>query len=217
MSASPDQPDPAERRRGDLVLVGLIVVFSGLAIAQVATGSAPRPERPATPLVDLALLDPAPTRRSYRDLVQAKAEVDHFKCYLCHEREPTPQLDYDERHRIKLPEEHGDIVMAHGSHERNNHCFNCHKDTNLEAFHIRDGRDLGPDESSMLCGSCHGPTYADWEAGAHGRISGHWDRSRGPIHRLDCVNCHNPHAPRIPSRVPAPAPRPLRPAPAAHP
>ena len=52
-------------------------------------------------------------------------------------------------------------------------------------------------DSPQLCGSCHGPTYEDWEAGAHGRISGYWDRSLGPIKRQDCVNCHNPHSPHV--------------------
>lgn len=199
----------ANRRHGDLVLAGLIAVFALVAAALMAR-ERQRPARPPDPpLVDRSFLDPAPTRQSYADLVKAGTDVSHYSCYLCHERKPV-QLKFDERNRILLPEEHGDITMGHGRHERNNHCFNCHSETNLETLHIRDGRDLRFDESSQLCGSCHGPTYADWEAGAHGRISGHWDRRRGPFHRLDCVNCHNPHAPRILPRTPAPPPRPLR-------
>lgn len=213
MSAPADKSDAADRSRGDLVLAALILVFTGLAIAQVAAGGKPERSRPPVPLVDPAFLDPAPTRRSYGDLVKAGEDVSHFSCYICHEREPAPTLEFDAHHRIVLPEEHSDIVLAHGGHERNNHCFNCHSETNLEAFHLRDGRDLGPGESSALCGSCHGPTHADWEAGAHGRISGYWDRSRGPFHRLDCVSCHDPHSPRIKPRAPAPPPRPLRPPP----
>ena len=61
-----------------------------------------------------------------------------------------------------------------------------------------------------MCGSCHGPTYRDWEAGVHGRTSGYWDRSLGPMDRKACVNCHNPHAPHFPGRPPAPGPHPLR-------
>jgi uncharacterized CHY-type Zn-finger protein len=100
--------------------------------------------------------------------------------------------------------------MGHGRHGRNNNCFNCHNETNLVLLQPRDGRELKFADSTQLCGSCHGPTYRDWEAGAHGRISGYWDRSQGPIERKDCVNCHNPHSPRFPSRKPAPGPHPLR-------
>ena len=66
-------------------------------------------------------------------------------------------------------------------------------------------------ESPPLCGSCHGPTYRDWEAGVHGRTGGYWDRSLGPINRQICVDCHNPHHPKIPPRKPAPGPHPLHP------
>ena len=64
-------------------------------------------------------------------------------------------------------------------------------------------------DSPQLCGSCHGPTLEDWEAGAHGRISGYWNRSLGPITRQLCVNCHNPHSPAFQGRKPAPGPHPL--------
>jgi len=96
--------------------------------------------------------------------------------------------------------------MGHGQHGRNNNCFNCHNETNLTLLQPRDGRPLTFADSSPLCGSCHGPTYRDWEAGAHGRISGYWDRAQGPFKRQNCVNCHNPHSPKFPPRKPAPGP-----------
>jgi predicted secreted protein len=74
-----------------------------------------------------------------------------------------------------------DIVMGHGKHGRNNNCFNCHNETNLTLLQPRDGRDLTFADSTQLCGSCHGPTYRDWLAGAHGRISGYWDRGSSPF------------------------------------
>jgi len=105
---------------------------------------------------------------------------------------------------------HADIVMGHGRHGRNNNCFNCHNETNLTLLQPRDGRQLTFAQSSQLCGSCHGPTKADWDAGAHGRTSGYWELSKGAMERKDCVNCHNPHYPHFPSRPPAPGPHPLR-------
>jgi cytochrome c553 len=77
----------------------------------------------------------------------------------------------------------------------------------------RDGRELKLSEPTALCGSCHGPTYRDWEMGIHGRTSGYWNRK--PVlgeERKVCVNCHDPHAPKFPGRKPAPGPHPLRPA-----
>jgi hypothetical protein len=104
----------------------------------------------------------------------------------------------------------GDIVMGHGQHGRNNNCFNCHNETNLVLLQPRDGRELTFAESTKLCGSCHGPTLRDWEAGVHGRTSGYWNQKPAPGDRKDCVNCHNPHYPHFPSRLPAPGPHPLR-------
>jgi len=115
---------------------------------------------------------------------------------------------------VIVPKEHDDIVMAHGRHNRNNNCFNCHDETNLELLQTRDGRHLKIVESPALCGSCHGPTYRDWEAGVHGRTSGYWKRAPGETDKMDrkvCTSCHNPHSPPFPSRPPAPGPHPLHP------
>lgn len=208
-----DTHHPRERsaRRANLVLLGSAAIFVVLGLALLANlwGQPVRP--PTIPLVDPAFLDRTASRESYADLVRTRADLSDFKCYVCHERDEPPVLEFDEHHNVIIPEEHAEsIVMGHGSHNRNNLCFNCHNPDNLLTFSIRDGHEVPLADSTHLCGSCHGPTYRDWEAGAHGRTSGHWDRSRGPIERLDCVNCHNPHSPRIPPRAPAPAPHSLR-------
>jgi hypothetical protein len=174
------------------------------------------PARPAQEapiaLVDTNFLDPSTVRASYADLVRAKADLSDFDCYFCHEKGKSPPLRFDTNQNLIVPKEHPDIVMGHGSHGRNNNCFNCHNENNLERFQARDGHELKFSDSTQLCGSCHGPTYRDWEAGVHGRTSGYWDRSLGAIERKDCVNCHNPHSPHFPSRKPAPGPHLLHPA-----
>jgi hypothetical protein len=161
-------------------------------------------------LVDTNFLDTATVRRSYADLVRAREDLSDFDCYACHEKGKPPPLRFDTNQNLIIPKEHADIVMGHGSHGRNNNCFNCHNENNLESLQTRDGHEVKFGNSPQLCGSCHGPTYRDWEAGVHGRTSGHWDRNAGPIQRKDCVNCHNPHSPRFPGRKPAPGPHPLR-------
>lgn len=192
------------------VLRGLVVLFAALAAAFLLNLWGHYTPPPPLPLVDPSFLSTATVRRSYAVLVQAKEDLSDFDCYACHERKKPPVLRYDAKQNLIIPPEHSDIVMGHGEHGRNNNCFNCHDETNLEQLQTRDGRVVKFQDSPQLCGSCHGPTFEDWEAGAHGRISGYWDRKLGPFTRQACVNCHNPHSPKFPGRKPAPGPHLLR-------
>ena len=193
-----------------MALTGLILAFLALTTLFLSNLSG-RPVRlPPIPPVDTNFLDTATVRRSYADLVRAGEDLSDFDCYACHEKGKPPPLRYDTNQNLIVPKEHSDIVMGHGSHGRNNNCFNCHNETNLVVLQTRDGRVLTFANSPPLCGSCHGPTYRDWEAGVHGRTSGYWDRALGPFERKPCAACHNPHAPKFPPRHPAPGPHPLR-------
>jgi hypothetical protein len=200
-----------------LVLTALGVVFLGLTAAfWVELWGHPAALR-QNPLVDPAFLDTATWRKSYADLIRAKEDLSDFDCYGCHDKKSPPKLRFDANQKIVVPDEHSDVVMGHGTHGRNNNCYNCHDEQNLLQLAPRDGRALKLDDSTPLCGSCHGPTYRDWEAGVHGRTNGYWNRALGPSTRQNCVNCHNPHSPKFPGRKPAPGPIPLRqPAPAPH-
>jgi formate-dependent nitrite reductase cytochrome c552 subunit len=166
---------------------------------------------PAIALVDTNFISTATARMSAADLFRSGADTSDFECYICHEKNKPPKLTLDAEGEVIVPKEHRDIVMGHGRHHRNNNCFNCHDETNLELLQTRDGKHLKIVESPALCGSCHGPTYRDWEAGAHGRTSGYWERALGPIDRKVCTSCHNPHSPPFPPRPPAPGPYPLHP------
>lgn len=211
------QPSPGTRgTRTNLLLGGLTLLFFALAGLLTKSLWGHLPPKQNIPLVDKKFLETTPWRQTYGDLVKAKEDLSDYDCYGCHEKNKPPQIRYDANQKIIIPKEHSDIVMGHGSHDRNNNCFNCHNEQNLLTLQVRDGRQVGFDNIPQLCGSCHGPTYRDWEAGAHGRTSGSWDRNKGEIQRLVCANCHNPHSPRIPPREPAPGPHPLRvPTPAA--
>jgi hypothetical protein len=158
------------------------------------------------PLVDTNFLDTATIRNSYADLARLEEDISGFDCYACHEKGKPLPIQYDADHKILIPKEHENIVMRHGRHERNNNCYNCHNEANLELLYPRDGRELKWTESTQLCGSCHGPTFRDWEAGVHGRVNGFWRADLGKRIRKDCVNCHDPHAPKVPGRKPAPPP-----------
>jgi formate-dependent nitrite reductase cytochrome c552 subunit len=204
------QPPREGKDRTNLLLGGLTVAFLGLAglMAQNIWGHVP--PRAEIPLVDAKFLETTPWRRTYADLAKAKEDLSDYDCYGCHEKAKPPPIRYDANNKIVVPKEHANIVMNHGSHDRNNLCYNCHNEQNLVTLQARDGREIKFDNIPALCGSCHGPTYRDWESGAHGRTSGHWNRALGEINRLSCASCHNPHDPKIPTREPAPAPHSLR-------
>ena len=210
MATSPLSSPARRAARTNLLLAGLTLGFIGLAalFAKDLWGHAPAKQ--AIPLVDQKFLETTPWRQTYRDLVKAKEDLSDYDCYGCHEKNKAPTIRFDAAGKIIIPKEHANIVMGHGAHDRNNLCFNCHNEQNLTTLQSRDGREVKFDNIPALCGSCHGPTLRDWEAGAHGRTSGFWDRSQGEMSRLVCANCHNPHAPKIPTREPAPGPHALR-------
>jgi hypothetical protein len=206
----------APRGQSGLALTGVSILFLALAAAFLSNLWG----RPAPivqhALVDTNFLSTATVRQSYANRAAAQDDISGFDCYACHDKAKPTAIKYDENHKIVMPKEHEDITMHHGRHERNNNCYNCHNEANLELLQPRDGRELKFAESTQLCGSCHGPTLRDWEAGAHGRLNGYWKTELGERTRKDCVNCHDPHAPKFPGRKPAPGPHHLHDEPAAH-
>lgn len=204
-------PEPGGKpSRTNLLLGGLTIGFVALAALFAKDPWGHVEPRQKIPLVDKQFLETTPWRRTYTDLVKAKEDLSDYDCYGCHEKGKPPPIRYDAKNKIIIPKEHSNIVMGHGSHDRNDLCYNCHNEQNLVTLQVRDGRELKFDNIPPLCGSCHGPTYRDWEAGAHGRTSGNWDLTKGEASRLSCASCHNPHSPRIPTRQPAPGPHPMR-------
>jgi hypothetical protein len=192
-------------------LAGLVLLFVALTGAFLLDLFGRPTDLYPISFVETNFLDTATVRRSYADLAGAGEDLSDFDCCACHEKCKAPTLRFDTNQNLIIPKEHSDIVMGHGSHGRNNNCFNCHNELNLTLLQTRDGHDVKFKDSQLLCGSCHGPTYRDWEAGAHGRTSGYWDRGAGTAERKICVNCHNPHSPKFPSRKPAPGPHLLHP------
>jgi formate-dependent nitrite reductase cytochrome c552 subunit len=194
-----------------LVLTGITVVFFGLAAAFFfelwgrPVALAPIP--PTAP----DFTNTATVRMSAAELVRTGGDTSGMACYSCHDEKKPVVVHLDTNGTVILPEAHHDLVLKHGRSNRNDHCFNCHDQKNLELLRSRDGTAFKLTESSRLCGSCHGPTYRDWEAGIHGRTSGFWDRKRGEVVRQDCTDCHDPHAPAFPSMKPGPGPNVLHP------
>jgi hypothetical protein len=194
-----------------LAITGLTVAFFGLAVAFYLNlwgrqrGLAPIPATPPD------FTNTATVRISAAELFRTGGDTSGMACYSCHDQKKLVVVQLDTNGAIKLPEEHRDLVLKHGRNNRNDHCFNCHDPKNLEQLRAREGQAFKLTESTLLCASCHGPTYRDWSVGIHGRTSGFWDRTRGDIVRQDCTACHDPHAPAFPPMKPGPGPHLLHP------
>ncbi len=98
---------------------------------------------------------------------------------------------------------HQHMVFKHG----NSTCTSCHVQGQHDRIHLANGSVLPMTEALTLCAQCHGPQYRDYQHGSHGGMNGYWDRKRGPRTRNHCVDCHDPHAPQLPSVMPAAPPR----------
>jgi predicted CXXCH cytochrome family protein len=147
--------------------------------------------------------------REHADLI-----ISMRNCAECHPPNDPVKLNYDEAGNVIVPAAHkGLLSMAHGHNLQNNNCYNCHDRDELDQLHTSGGTKLKFEQATLLCASCHGTTYRDWVAGAHGRRSGFWDRSAGPMKREECTSCHDPHAPAFTGIIPMPGPHLLHPLP----
>lgn len=199
-----------------LALTALAVGFFGMAAVFCFNLWGRLAARAPIPPTPPEFTNTATVRMSAADLFRTGGDTSGMACYSCHDEKKPVIVHLDTNGTVILPEAHRDLVLRHGRNNRNDHCFNCHDSKNLELLRPREGQTFKLTESSRLCGSCHGPTYRDWEVGIHGRISGFWDRQRGAAVRQDCTSCHDPHAPAFPSMKPGPGPRALHENPAGH-
>ena len=138
---------------------------------------------------------------AHRDVVFSR-----MNCAACHAPEEKVELKFDAEGKILTPAAHTNDVARHGRTIGNDHCFNCHDPANLNELHTPGGKQLKLTESTLLCASCHGPSYREWEAGVHGRRNGFWNAKLGATDLKDCTSCHDPHAPAIPLLKPLPPP-----------
>jgi predicted CXXCH cytochrome family protein len=197
--------------RKNAVLIGLTLLFLGLAGAFLFDlWGRPLPVKQNLP-TDPQFTNVATVRMSAAELIRTGGDTSGLTCYACHDEKKRVELHLDAAGKVILPKEHGDLVMRHGRNNRNDLCFNCHDSDKIDTLRTRDGRQLKVEASTQLCGSCHGPTYRDWEIGIHGRKSGYWDKRLGAAVRQDCTSCHDPHSPAFPSLTPGPGPNPLHP------
>lgn len=142
---------------------------------------------PAMPRLDTGLKD-------------AKGEAITAACSTCHSTtapNPARSTAHD------LFQAHAGLNYKHG----NLTCLSCHNAKDYDSLHLADGRRVPFPDVMALCAQCHGTAMRDYLHGSHGGMNGHWDLSRGPRVRNNCVNCHDPHHPEFPLVRPVLPPR----------
>lgn len=142
---------------------------------------------PATPKLDTGLKD-------------GQGNAITAACSTCHST-TTPNTARNSAH--DLFQAHRGLQYAHG----NLTCLSCHNAKDYDTLHLADGRSVAFPDVMTLCAQCHGTAMRDYLRGSHGGMTGHWDLSRGPRLRNNCVHCHDPHHPKFPLVRPVLPPR----------
>jgi len=116
-------------------------------------------------------------------------------CSTCHStREPNSS----NKTAGDLDEFHSKLTFSHGAVS----CLSCHNPDEYDSLKLADGARVEFTEVMTLCAQCHGPQMEAYKHGAHGGMTGHWDLTRGPRQRNNCVDCHHPHSPQLPKMHP---------------
>lgn len=116
-------------------------------------------------------------------------------CTTCHTTK-TPNPRTSSGH--ELQDFHQGLVTNHGGRT----CLSCHNPQDYNQLRLADGKPVEFQDVMTLCAQCHGTQYRDYQHGAHGGMTGHWDLSHGPRARNNCIDCHDPHAPQFPTVMP---------------
>lgn len=115
-------------------------------------------------------------------------------CSTCHGvRPPNVQNISAET----LDEFHQGMTFNHGKIA----CYACHHSGDSDSLRLADGTSVAYENVMTLCSQCHGPQATAFAHGAHGGMNGHWDLSRGPQLKNNCIDCHDPHEPRYPKMI----------------
>jgi hypothetical protein len=121
-------------------------------------------------------------------------------CATCHATKPSAA---DTKLGVQLKQFHQGLIGQHG----NLSCVSCHNPADGYAtLRLADGKSVPYSEVMMLCAQCHGSQFRDYQHGAHGGMTGFWDRTKGSRARNNCIDCHDAHAPKFPTVSPVSSP-----------
>jgi formate-dependent nitrite reductase cytochrome c552 subunit len=208
----PTTPSPPRRAGSRLWLAALLGVI-GVATAALLVGEFPGTRRTADPPPgpaqtpsseskwhEVVIRKPSGPPVFYTGVKDAHGNPVTMACADCH---ATREPNLNARIGTETAFFHQGLKGHHG----NLACVTCHNPADGYAtLRLADGRPLPYTEVMQLCAQCHGPQYRDYQHGAHGGMTGHWDLSKGGRTRANCIDCHNPHAPKYPVVQPAAGP-----------
>jgi hypothetical protein len=121
--------------------------------------------------------------------------LDAWPCMRCHDKvEPSAP---DE----KPDPEHREVVIDHASNM--DFCGQCHDLEDMNSLRLITGEQVELSTPHVLCGQCHGEQKASWDIGVHGKQVGEF---AGTATRYTCTDCHDAHAPAIPTMRAEPPP-----------
>ncbi|MEI6588906.1 MAG: hypothetical protein WCO38_03080 [Verrucomicrobiota bacterium] len=181
------------------------LIKSGADVSGLDCYACHDPKHP--PVIKFALDGQVILPKEHTDLIYSMRN-----CEECHSQEKPQKIQYNPDGSTIIPKAHQDLMqMAHGKAVKNNNCYNCHNENQLNTLHSSTGKKLNFDQATQLCAGCHGTIYEDWLAGSHGRTEGYWDHKLGPARKQECSSCHDPHAPSFTGIIPMPGPHLLHP------
>ncbi len=199
-----------------ILIAGIGVTATFLNTGNAEAGSDSATEHPAEPdhksasrgddagrsktKFPVSIRKPAGPPRVDTGLIDLHGEPVMAACSTCHSTRPPNPLN---RTSKDLDEFHGGMAFSHGAVS----CLSCHNDQDYDTLKLADGRRIEFTDVMTLCAQCHGPQMTAYQHGAHGGMTGHWDLTRGPQVKNNCIDCHNPHAPQFPKMQPTFKPR----------
>jgi len=125
------------------------------------------------------------------------AELTQYPCTSCH----TPGQVIISADRIA--DAHQNVQAVHPS-DAGGQCGTCHLPDNVERLRLPGGQTATLDQAYRLCSQCHFSQVDAWAGGAHGKRLDGWQGRRV---LMGCTDCHDPHQPVTPQRIPFPGPR----------
>lgn len=178
------------------VVAGALTVVVAIGLLRGAEGG---PAVPAAPPGSVPAPHPVVVRAG-RPAPRVAVGDETVACGTCHATRPA---NAGNRATADLDLFHQGLQVAHGS----NSCLSCHDARDYDRLRLADGTPVAFDRVAVLCAQCHGPQERDYQAGAHGGMTGHWDLQRGGRERQSCTACHDPHTPAYQAVHPLPPPR----------
>lgn len=109
--------------------------------------------------------------------------LSSFPCGQCHEKGGTSG---------SVPFTHSQVKIHHFLEAKK--CRTCHNSGSKQLL-LPSQKLISFNESSQLCGACHGEKWRDWQWDSHGKSVGSWQGERV---RFPCTDCHDAHSPAIP-------------------